>query len=325
MAAVPAPQAAIYQTPSAPQTPAPGRPDDTSYYLREGLEGVEHQRYGGLLLFSEAIESQAEKLCFGNAGQYAVFSPVTEDELAIIDDFRNTHRKGLRFMYLNNEKALIVKIMPGAVHEMASGGLAIVFWKKVIAMGVDEALGPVDSTRFQGIGSHKEADAAVKPLLYRPFETDWPTLVIECGVSESLKHLRAVAHWWLEKSMGEVKIVLLILASQGARTIHLEQWEIFTVQSQRFTRSGPHPPVIKPTKIRMVDIIGPVPAPGLPAPAGPASLVPAPPLVATGAPLTLNFDKILLRQPLAAQGEGNIIFTAQDLESYASRVWSGAQ
>ncbi|KAG0135874.1 hypothetical protein HOY82DRAFT_628697 [Tuber indicum] len=332
MAAVPAPQAGTYPTPSASQTPAPGRPNDSSYYLREGLEGVEHQRYGDLLLFTEAIESQAEKLRLGNAGQYAVFSPVTEDELVDINDFRDTHHKGLRFMYLNNEQALIVKIMPGAAHEMANGSLAIAFWIKAHAMGVNQALGPINSKRFRGIGGQKEADAAVKPLLYRPLETDWPTLVIECGVTESLKHLRAVAHWWLEKSMRDVKIVLLVSVSKAARTIHLEQWEMFTVQSQLSTRSSSHPPIIKPTKIRTVNIVGPVPAPVIPqpavsAPAGPvpAGPVPAPAPVATGGPLTLNFDKIFLRQPLAAQGEGDIIFTTQDLQNYASQVWGGAQ
>ncbi|RPA92355.1 hypothetical protein L873DRAFT_1817796, partial [Choiromyces venosus 120613-1] len=78
----------------------------------------------------------------------------------------------------------------------------------------------------------------------------------------------------------------------------------------------------------MVDIAGPIaPAPvalppGEHAPAAPtpAVLAPAGPApVVTGAPLTLDFDKIFLRQP--HQGEVNIILTAQDFGRYASDVW----
>ncbi|KAG0126516.1 hypothetical protein HOY82DRAFT_614931 [Tuber indicum] len=209
-----------------------------------------------------------------------------------------------------------------------------------------------DSPARSGLGKAQagpEADEAVKPFASRPLEADWPTIVIECGISQSLNHLRMVAHWWLQKSGGLVKIVLLISASKATRSIHIEQWTMVTLQTERLTRSSSHPPVIGPQNIHIVDInVAPLPAPAIPAPATAspavsapvtaASIVPAPvtvtpavpasaipALVATGAPLVLLFDKIFLRPPLAAQGEGNIILTAHDLEAYASRVWHGSK
>ncbi|RPA88920.1 hypothetical protein L873DRAFT_1823748 [Choiromyces venosus 120613-1] len=159
-----------------------------------------------------------------------------------------------------------------------------------------------------------ESDTAFKPSS-RPLESNWPTVVFECGVSESLKRLTVDSRWWLDNSAGGVKIVLLFSISKAARSIHIEKWEMLTVQNPHATPANAHPFVSRPTKVHEVDIAGPValapaehaptaPTPAFPAPAGPAPVV-------TGAPLTLDFDKIFLRQP--HQGEGNIILTAQDL------------
>jgi hypothetical protein len=40
----------------------------------------------------------------------------------------------------------------------------------------------------------------------------------------------------------------------------------------------------------------------------------------TGAPLTLEFEKLLLRAPVLP--EGNVILTAADLQAWAEEFWS---
>ncbi|RPA92418.1 hypothetical protein L873DRAFT_1709892, partial [Choiromyces venosus 120613-1] len=245
-------------------------------------------------------------------GQYMVFSPVTQDKLTAIGHLRDTHHKGLRFLYLNHEQALIAKIMLGELHELFHREFAYMCREKAAMMGLGHELRDVGGRTFQGISSRKEPDTPFKPSS-RPLESNWPTVVIECGVSESLRHLKVDSRWWLVNSLGEVKIVFLISISKPARRIHIEQWEIATVQNPQRTRANPPDFVTRPTKIYEVDIAGPVAlAPAVPAPAGPTPVV-------TGAPLTLDFDKIFLRQP--HQGEGNIILTAQDLGRYAFDVW----
>ena len=56
--------------------------------------------------------------------------------------------------------------------------------------------------RFEGRKSSKEGDKAYKPLPARRRDEDWPTIVFESGLSESLRRLRVDARWWLEKSGG---------------------------------------------------------------------------------------------------------------------------
>ncbi|RPA88712.1 hypothetical protein L873DRAFT_1824138 [Choiromyces venosus 120613-1] len=63
-------QQEVYPTPPTSQTPVSSGKCDICDYLREGLEGVEHLSYGSSASFTRAIESQAEKLRLGNAGQY---------------------------------------------------------------------------------------------------------------------------------------------------------------------------------------------------------------------------------------------------------------
>src|SRR5271170_4913428 len=47
-----------------------------------------------------------------------------------------------------------------------------------------------------------KSDSSFRPSSHRPNNTDWPTIVIESGVSETLRHLRFDADWWLRKSGG---------------------------------------------------------------------------------------------------------------------------
>ncbi|RPA90186.1 hypothetical protein L873DRAFT_1565744, partial [Choiromyces venosus 120613-1] len=193
----------------------------------------------------------------------------------------------------------IVKIMPGAVHEVATSEFGRILWEKSAAMGLRRNLGDMGGTRYQGIASSKEADSAFKPLS-RPHRADWPTLVIESGVSEKLPRLRADARWWLENSSGDVNIVLLFSILAAAQTIHLEKWEIMSVPNLQVTRLHPHPFVMTPTQTDQVDIVQPI---------------------AAGGALTLDFAKIFLRQPVQGGLEGNIIFTTLDLEEWAHDVW----
>ncbi|RPA88713.1 hypothetical protein L873DRAFT_870637 [Choiromyces venosus 120613-1] len=215
-------------------------------------------------------------------------------------------------MYLNHEKALIVKITPGKRHEIATSQFARMFIAKIEAMGFGPELYDIRAATFASIMGQKEADTAFQPSS-RPLNADLPTLVVECGVSQSLGRLRLDSRWWLASSGREVKIVLIFSISEATRKIHIEQWEMFSAQNPHRTRANPQAAVTTATKIHVVDIVGPFPlAPGS-APAFSA-------LVVTDAPLTLDFDKIFLRQP-TGHPEGNIIFTAHDFRQYAFHVW----
>jgi len=78
------------------------------YYLTEGLEGVERQKFTGGPAFTEAIESKAGELRSfdSNGRQYLVFSSVGQKDLALANQIRDADYKGLRFLYLDNEDFL---------------------------------------------------------------------------------------------------------------------------------------------------------------------------------------------------------------------------
>lgn len=91
------------------------------------------------------------------------------------------------------------------------------------------ALADRDAGTFQGMERRKEPDSSYKPRFVRFLQEDWPSLVFECGVSESLTHLRVYYRWWLNSSVEEVKIVIIFSVSKLARRIHLGQCELLTI------------------------------------------------------------------------------------------------
>lgn len=84
---------------------------------------------------------------------------------------------------------------------------------------------PIGSTRYQGSQSSKEPDAGYKPLPARSLVSDWPTIVFEVGLSESLSQLRTDTEWWLVNSGGQVMIALIISLKPAFSVIHIEKWD----------------------------------------------------------------------------------------------------
>jgi len=269
-----------------------------NYYLTEGLEGVETQHYRGTESFMTAINLQKIQLHSGNAGQYAVFSHITPHHLANLDDFRTTHCKSLRFLYYEYEETLIVRIMPGNAHELSCRGFEKAMLIKLLEMGLDDELLNTAATTYKGVGCRGEADSSFRPLSTRPLSTDWPTLVVEHGVSQSLKGLRGDASWWLTSSNGQVKIVLLFSISEKNRKIQIEQWEMSAGPDEQITGGKQDPDEMRPECVNKIAITQ---------------------TDAGSAVLKLSLEKLFLREPVT--GEKNICFNNEDLERYSSYAW----
>ncbi|CUS12168.1 unnamed protein product, partial [Tuber aestivum] len=116
--------------------------------------------------------------------------------------------------------------MPGRVHEQATRTFGRILWEKTIPMGLTRELQDMGSTRYQGSAVSKEPDSAFIPKSSRPGPGHWPTVVIDCGVSEGLTQLKTDACWWLNNSSGDVKIVLIFSIKPVIKKIHIEKWEM---------------------------------------------------------------------------------------------------
>ena len=267
------------------------------------LEGFEDQirKFSGISGLRSAVNTLSNHLYQGTTtNQYLVFQPVTEDDLAEIEEKRHTIGRGLRFTHCTDIDTLIIKV-PTKEHEAVTRTFTHDFMRRIEHMGLTELddLKDMGATTYKGTSTKKEPDSCWRPLAVRPNGQDWPTVVFEVGVSETLRKLRMDARWWLANSQGRVKIVLLFKINRAARTIQIEKWECtYAARSNR-------PPAQVPAQIQTVDIDA-------------NGVTGSPP--ATTPPLVLHFQDILLRQPVPP--EENLIYTAQNLQRLANGIWA---
>lgn len=101
--------------------------------------------------------------------------------------------------------------------------------------------------RFEARNSSKQVDEAYKPLPIRRCECDWPTIVFESGLLESLGRSSTNAEEWLLESRGQIKIALLISIKPALSAIRIEKLELGLAQPPmaRGVASNAHHPRIR--------------------------------------------------------------------------------
>ena len=175
-------------------------------------------------------------------------------------------------------------------------------------MGLDEyKLYPTGSVMYKGNSCRKQGDSGVKPVPERAKELDWPTLVVECGVSENIRDLRADSNWWLTDSKGDVKIVILVLMDLEGRALAIEKRQLVADSTSQPTQIWSTQEFCTPATTARFDISWDV--------AG-ANFV-------ASDPLTIEFENILLRPPVLP--EEDRVFTGRDLAKLAKAILSGLQ
>jgi hypothetical protein len=283
----------------------------------EGLADAPIYRFTGIPDLRKRVESKSNKLVTGCTNQqYLIFRGVTKENLAQIDRQRASIGKHSRITHYTDTDLLVIKLMPSAKYEAGHITLAGRVIRKLERMGLPEdILFPLGATICFGPSSSKQGDSTYKPQC-RDQETDWPTIVFEAGLSEPLNtRLRTDAQWWLTNSRGEVKIAIVVSIVPAQKSLRIEQWCLSPpTRPAPVTRaqSNANTPTNVPTSIQELTIIQDPPIPPLPGT--------IPTYTVTGAPLTLEFEKLLLRAPVLP--EGNVIITAADLQAWARLFWS---
>jgi hypothetical protein len=83
---------------------------------------------------------------------------------------------------------------------------------------------PIASTQYESDDViRKEANVGYKPPTRGPSE--WPSIVFEVGVSQSLNSLHAAADIWLTKSHGNAHVVIVVSVNTTDRSLLIEHWE----------------------------------------------------------------------------------------------------
>ncbi|KAG0643720.1 hypothetical protein HOY80DRAFT_1086790 [Tuber brumale] len=238
-------------------------------------------------------------------GYYLMVKGVTEKQLAEVDIALEKHgtRNIVRFTYENAVELLIICLMPGAVHESTAIDFYLRLVKKIssILEHSIRSIHCVGCTQFQVLGCwSKQEDAGLRPAT-RQRETDWPSLMIEVGYSESLPLLRCDAQWWLLNSRGQTRMVIVMKIKRNPNGMRIECWKMIPPRYPRVTRSG--------------QLVGPLPGfrqsfdinnLGMVTPTGCAMII----------PYRTIFD---IQHPTGM----DVIFSTNEISTYAMHVFSG--
>ncbi|KAE8356763.1 hypothetical protein BDV28DRAFT_163777 [Aspergillus coremiiformis] len=180
--------------------------------------------YRNLRDIARAIAATRERLATQDVSQYLSFKHVSPADFKDID----THRSQLgavRFTYYPDINTLLIKV-PTRAHEVVHRNFDRKISSQFDAMNIDiDQFLSLGATRYVGpTASEKEADSSFTNPVFRPRDSDWPTLVIESGVSESMPRLRQDAAWWMANSRGQVQIVLLIKVTRDTKCMVIEKY-----------------------------------------------------------------------------------------------------
>lgn len=126
----------------------------------------------------------------------------------------------------------LIRIIPSAPHEQINSDFTALVGDKLAAMGFHRSNRRWGlATTYQpsaGVGTKgKQGDQIFLPAPRQPAGgqvVDWPTLVLEIGVSESKPKLEEDTKWWFNNSNGRVRIVLLVLVRK--QKVIFEKWQL---------------------------------------------------------------------------------------------------
>ena len=204
--------------------------------------GLSPQPFPGGKGFQRSCMAREQDVREGSANEYLVFTGVTDLDIVTTDKVRKSLPK-MVCLYDAEEEILVAKLMVGLGHEAASLRLLTTLMYKLNALGLDDEIAMLGSSRFGDNRRSKEADQAFKPMGTRATDDAWPTLVFEVGLSESMGQLRNDARFWLTHSNLQTNIVLCIHINRAGRQMEVERWEV--TAPQRAHRTVAHyPPTI---------------------------------------------------------------------------------
>ncbi|KAI8720430.1 hypothetical protein NCS52_00488300 [Fusarium sp. LHS14.1] len=241
-------------------------------------------------------------------GDALVVQNVSEQDCIKIVDQRKKEKRHFRIKRYYSQSRILIITIPTRIHERLHLCLYGRIYSAVEAMGLGFDWGPDGSTTLRPTrGPNRdggEGDTTAGPASRA--SSDWPTLVIEAGYTQSMDNLRNDMRWWFSASGHEVKIVLLIKTEANSGHIIIENWhEVPAAQRQGATTTRAAPTLLEPSRSQLITINR-----------GSNS---APPTVLSG-PLRLDFELLFLRA--AGQGEGDIVVSIANLQRMAQFIWA---
>ncbi|KAL1887913.1 hypothetical protein Sste5346_009917 [Sporothrix stenoceras] len=249
---------------------------------------------------------------------------ISPSEFRALVTARDRRRPKLRLFY-EPASACAVITVPSTPHNKMHFGLYKQILYSIRDMGLDDEWTTcLDDTFYGEDGSSGQADSGGSPIAHWGGGTgnNWPTLVIEAGVTQMFPSLRAKMVWWFAASSHRVKIVILMKLQLGQEAIDIEQWtETLTTRQGAMTRSmarAGQSSGLQPDCRQTISITW----------AGPQAVLSIPSQDRTpqhfrvsGGPLVINFEDLFLRPPDVSHGERDLVVPDDTLQDVATMVW----
>jgi hypothetical protein len=282
--------------------PSPTPEDADLEEVLMGYPNISPTPFTNMVAFKRICFAHSKRLYDGRqTPQYLAFTNVSQESLDEIDRIREERRGWLprmTILYDGREEILIVKLQAGVLYCGVAHEFASMFQKKFIRLDVYESLVGTGSGRFGRRGGRsKEADEGFKPSS-RDMLDEWPSFVIEVGVSESLAMLRSDAAFWITNSDGSTRIAIVLSVNQRRQQILVERWE-------EVPRTQPNRPTANYSRI-----------PGLM-----QSLTLNVDVDYDGPPLVIPAEKVYDVLPQNIPG-GEFLFTPNNLNAFKTTIWT---
>lgn len=261
-------------------------PSDTSQYRFSGFEHLE-----------QATNQAQKRFIEDDQSPIVIFTHLTPEEF-------QQHQDNLpgRVDYNSPLQLLILTIL-SLPHEVATREFDVLVRGKAQEKGVRRVLISRGSTCTDDRDRNKEADSSWSPSprhLPPGRNTQWPSIAMEVAYSESRGKVKRDMEYWLNRS-DDVRMGVTVDIKKSSGNIFITSWRRGAPVLPR-THMDPEPEQIQEIKI-------------LRGKAGQK------PLVTGDNNLVVPFEDIMLRLPSIAQGEGDFIFTREELLEIAETIW----
>ncbi|OAL62104.1 hypothetical protein A7C99_6679 [Trichophyton rubrum] len=171
-----------------------------------------------------AIQSRASE-CYEEIfkGTFLVVTAIPSTFITEVDGFYGD--RGPRFAINIDESLAVAETMLFKPHEILTQNLVIHIGSAIDQMGLRKVYIPsgaasMNSPSRANTRSTKQPDGS-----FFIEGEEWPTLVIEIGLSESIQKLVMDAHWWLEAEGSCTLIVITAKIDRHKPLITFQRWE----------------------------------------------------------------------------------------------------
>lgn len=252
------------------------------------------------------------------SNQFIIVSNLSRQVQELIGGDRNPLEVPYRLTLDTQRQQAVIRIMPSGAHERVTRSFSNELVLKLFEMGIHPRDYTMNAaTRYHGKSCDKEADESLTPSRDAFSNEEWPSLVIETGLSESEAQLRADAYWWFSNSDYKVNMVILFHIQKSPErrvTIKLYSLRPTTPRVTRGLQAEAQRTLLSNHTLSQTDSL-------IVLRHSAVHEIVISSRDVQNAPLELDFESVMRRQPAPNTREKNITFTAEDLAQCCNHVF----